>query len=410
MIGDRIEETTTSTGTGTLSLAGASTGRRSFVAGIGSGKQAYYVIDDAASAWEIGIGTVTAGSPDTLSRTTIIASSNGGSAVNFAAGAKTVRVADVSELLGSIGHRLTYAGSGGSANAYTLTLAPAPRALVDGMRVAFKANHANTGASTLNVNALGAKALRKGDGTTALGSGDILANQIVVAVYDAGQDLFQVVSALGTVVAASETVAGTVELATAAETAAGADNTRAVHPAGAAATFHYQGKQTIWIPAVAMTARTTNGFTASTAESTANKVMQKTADFDPATQQFGQFWVRFPKSWNLGTVSFMPIWTATAGTPAQTAIMTLAGVGLRDDDAIDTAFGAAQSSSDALIALNDIHIGPESAAITIAGTLVAGANWVCFQLARDVATDTLTGALKLLGIVLIYTTNAKNDA
>jgi len=299
--------------------------------------------------------------------------------------------------------------STGSANAQVLTYAIAPTGYATGERYTFRAGAANTGAVTLDINGLGAKDIRKGDGTTALAAGDILAGQAVEVAYDGTR--FQLLSRSGNDDAvASTTQQGRVELTTDAEVLTGTDTGRAMTPANAAANFSYQGKQTIWIPAVAMTARTTNGFTAATGESTTNKVMQKTADFDPATQQFGQFWVRFPKSWNLGTVSFMPIWTATAGTAAQTAILTLAGVGLRDGDVVDTAFGTAQSSSDALIALNDVHIGPESAAITIAGTLVAGANWVCFQLARDVATDTLTGALKLLGVVVIFTTNAKNDA
>tara|TARA_B100001989_G_scaffold36289_1_gene21628 strand:+ start:8955 stop:10151 length:1197 start_codon:yes stop_codon:yes gene_type:complete len=90
-LNDRVKETTTSTGTGTINLAGAETGFESFVTGIGNGVQTYYaIVHQAADEFEIGIGTVTDGSPDTLSRTSIISSTNSDSAVNFSAGTKDV--------------------------------------------------------------------------------------------------------------------------------------------------------------------------------------------------------------------------------------------------------------------------------------------------------------------------------
>ena len=91
VINDRVKETSTTTGTGTLNLAGAETGYEGFVAGIGTGNQTYYAIElNSAGEWEVGIGTVTSGSPDTLSRTTVISSSNSDSLVNFSAGTKNV--------------------------------------------------------------------------------------------------------------------------------------------------------------------------------------------------------------------------------------------------------------------------------------------------------------------------------
>jgi len=91
VINDRVKETSTTTGTGTLNLAGAETGYEGFVAGIGTGNQTYYAIElNSLGEWEVGIGTVTSGSPDTLSRTTIISSSNSDAAVNFSAGTKNV--------------------------------------------------------------------------------------------------------------------------------------------------------------------------------------------------------------------------------------------------------------------------------------------------------------------------------
>ena len=91
VLNDRVKETSTTTGTGTFSLAGAEVGFESFVSGIGTTNSTFYAIsNDGKNEFEVGIGTVTDATPDTLSRTTIISSSNSDSLVNFSAGTKTV--------------------------------------------------------------------------------------------------------------------------------------------------------------------------------------------------------------------------------------------------------------------------------------------------------------------------------
>jgi hypothetical protein len=91
VIADRVKETTATTGTGTITLAGAESGFQSFAA-VGDGNTTFYTIaGQGTSEWEVGIGTYTA-SGTTLSRDTILASSNSGSAVNFSAGTKDVFV------------------------------------------------------------------------------------------------------------------------------------------------------------------------------------------------------------------------------------------------------------------------------------------------------------------------------
>ena len=91
IVNDRVKETSTTTGTGTLNLAGAETGYESFVSGIGTGNTTYYAIElNSAGEFEVGIGTVTDASPDTLSRTTVISSSNSDNKVDFSAGTKNV--------------------------------------------------------------------------------------------------------------------------------------------------------------------------------------------------------------------------------------------------------------------------------------------------------------------------------
>lgn len=91
VLNDRVKETTTSTGTGTVNLAGAETGFETFVAGVGNTNTTYYaIVHQSAAEFEVGLGTVSDSSPDTLSRTTILSSSNSDSAVNFSAGTKDV--------------------------------------------------------------------------------------------------------------------------------------------------------------------------------------------------------------------------------------------------------------------------------------------------------------------------------
>jgi len=91
VLADRVKETTTTTGTGTVTLLGASTGYQSFSA-IGNSNTTYYTIaGQTGSEWEVGIGTYTSAGT-TLSRTTVISSSNSGSLVSFSAGTKDVFV------------------------------------------------------------------------------------------------------------------------------------------------------------------------------------------------------------------------------------------------------------------------------------------------------------------------------
>lgn len=128
VVRDRVKETTSTTGTGTLTLAGASTGFQSFAA-VGNGNTTYYcIVDNSTGAWEVGIGTYTSAGT-TLSRTTILSSSNSGSAVNFAAGLKDVFVtypssrsvyADGTILTGSNSSVLPVASGGTNITSYAV--------------------------------------------------------------------------------------------------------------------------------------------------------------------------------------------------------------------------------------------------------------------------------------------------
>ena len=90
-IADRVRETTTTTGTGTINLGGAVTNFETFAANLSNSDTTYYaIVDNTNGAFEVGLGTFSTGSPNTLARTTPIASSNSNSAVNFGVGTKDV--------------------------------------------------------------------------------------------------------------------------------------------------------------------------------------------------------------------------------------------------------------------------------------------------------------------------------
>lgn len=177
------------------------------------------------------------------------------------------------------------------------------------------------------------------------------------------------------------------------------------------ATGCVKGTHTIYVPAGAMTARTTNGAAAGTVESTTNKVMLKTLDFDASTAEYAQFSVRMPKSWNEGTITAAFTWTANS-TSTNSAIWGIQGVALSDDDAIDTAFGTAQTVTDAnKSTAYDVNITAATGAVTIAGT-PAAEDWVVFQVYRDATngSDNLAVDALLIGVTLYFTTDATTDA
>jgi hypothetical protein len=113
VVKDRVKSSTTTTGTGTITLGAAAIGFQAFSV-IGDGNTTYYtIVDTVNGTWEVGIGTYTA-SGTTLSRDTVLESSNSGSLVNFASGSKDVFVAYPAE-------RAVIGGMGYVENAATVT-------------------------------------------------------------------------------------------------------------------------------------------------------------------------------------------------------------------------------------------------------------------------------------------------
>ena len=171
------------------------------------------------------------------------------------------------------------------------------------------------------------------------------------------------------------------------------------------------GKESIYIPATAMYPSTTNGSSTLTqVETTALRPDLMALDFATGADEFAQFSIAFPKSWNEGTVTFQPFWTVT-GTNTGTVAWGLSGISVPSDGSINTAFGTTVVCTALAFSgtSNDLMVSVESGAVTIAGS--PAANDMCFfQVSRDVSADSQSGDARLLGIKVFFTTDSANDA
>ena len=175
-------------------------------------------------------------------------------------------------------------------------------------------------------------------------------------------------------------------------------------------TVKQAGKETMWIPASAMYGATTNGADAQQVETTATRPDMKVLDFDAGTDEFAQFSVAFPKSWNEGTITYQVFWTP-ASTNTGDCIFGLQGVACGDSDTIDVVYGTAITVTDAGIGtVEDQQVTAESSAVTIAGSPAVDQQ-TFFQLYRDADAggDTFSADARVLGIKLFFTTDALND-
>ena len=171
------------------------------------------------------------------------------------------------------------------------------------------------------------------------------------------------------------------------------------------------GLETMWVPAAAMYGATTNGAEAAQVETTATRPDMKVLDFDAGTDEFAQFSVAFPKSWNEGTVTYQVFWTPSS-TNTGNCIFGLQGVSCGDSDTIDIAYGTAVNITDAGIGtVEDQQVSAVSSAVTIAGSPAVD-QLTYFQLFRDANAggDTFSADARVLGVKIFFTTDAANDA
>jgi hypothetical protein len=177
----------------------------------------------------------------------------------------------------------------------------------------------------------------------------------------------------------------------------------------ATAAVKVAGVETIYVPAAAMYPETTGGSSVLTQVELSNGPELSVLDFAADADDHAQFSVIFPKSWNEGTVTFQAFFTVT-GTNTGTVAWGLAGISRADNADLNTAFGtavvaAAKAHSGTS---NDLDVANVSGAVTIANA--AADCYTFFRVLRDVSADSQTGAARLMGIKLFFTTDAKNDS
>ena len=171
------------------------------------------------------------------------------------------------------------------------------------------------------------------------------------------------------------------------------------------------GKESMWIPSLAMKPTVSNGCAAHVSvETTSGRPDMIVLDFDKDSDEFAQFAIAFPKSWNAGTVTFQFYWSGIAATTG--VAMSLQGVAFADNGSIDAVYGTAiVVQDDAQGAVEELLVSAESAAITIAGS--PGDNELTyFRIGRDVSdsNDDMAGDCRLHGIKLFFNTDTKNDS
>lgn len=367
---DGVADTTTSTGTGNITADNtAPTGFRTFNDVCTDGDTFFYFIRHRTSQeWEAGLGTYV-GSHE-FGRTAIINSSDSNNAVDFTSGTKDVFISAIAGRDNPRLHGVPTDERIARFDGATGNLQSSSVGIDDSGNV--------TGVASIAVAAAGLKLRDTND------SHDL--------IVSAGSDL-----------SADRTL--TIETGDAARTLTLAGNaTLTGSPID-------QGLHTIWIPATAMVARTTNGAAAGTVETSTNKVMLKTLDFDTSTQEFAQFAIRMPKSWDEGTVAAAFTWSHPSTTTNFGVVWALEAVALSDDDAGDAAFGTAQTATDTGGTTNDIYVSPTTSALTIGGT-PASEDWVVFQVKRvpSDGSDTMAVDARLHGVTLYLTLNAGTDA
>lgn len=139
-------------------------------------------------------------------------------------------------------------------------------------------------------------------------------------------------------------------------------------------------------------------------ESSTNKIMTPSLDFDKATQEHAQWTVDLPDGYTGGNLTAKFRWTASEGTAGQAVVWGIQARAYTDDDAIDQALGAAAEVTDVLLATGDEHVS-SAVTLTPAGSPAGGKRMV-FQVYRKAAdsSDTLDADARLIEVKLEYPT------
>jgi hypothetical protein len=357
--GELVLETSTTTGTGTLTLAGAVSGHRTFAAGVGEGNTCAYSIEASNGQKETGIGTVGSG---TLARTTLKASSTG-SKLDLPAGTHYVGVSANSE-------SFTPSAVGALASGTKLDDLAAPD------------NNTDLDAST-SAHGLVVKATAPASGIrniVAIDNGETAYKN--TALFDTTNP-----AALGTAAPGTSLIA------------ARRDH---VHATPAASTGVMRE---FWVGAGAMAPRKTAGATAATDEYTTNDVTLDWYLFDSVTEEAVQFLTAMPDAWDRGNIKAKFFWDACTNASADDVVRwTIAARAMSNDDAIDAAFPTATTVDDAVIAVADTHVTAATSAFAISGTPAIG-DMIVFQITRynSGVSGNMSEDAKFFGIQIQYT-------
>ena len=172
------------------------------------------------------------------------------------------------------------------------------------------------------------------------------------------------------------------------------------------------GVEDMWVPASAMRPSSSNGCaTITDVETQSGRPDLQVLDFDKDSDEFAQFSVAMPESWDVSeTCTFRAYWT-TASTNTDTVAWAMSGVCLGDNDLIDAAYATpvVATAKAASGTAEDLNISNESTAVTI--TNAAKGELVFFEIFRDVSVGTThTADARLIGVKLTYTVDAATDA
>ena len=161
------------------------------------------------------------------------------------------------------------------------------------------------------------------------------------------------------------------------------------------------GQETIWVPAGAMTPRTTSGAEPGTRAISSFPI--STMDFSTSADEFAAFVIQMPKSWNASTLVLQYVWTYASGSGTVTWACSAGSYG--NSDVISVPTGVV-TTTDTGVGANDVHI---SAEVTETVTSALAEELVLFNIYRDVSADTLSTDAQLLGIRIHYTIDTGSD-
>jgi hypothetical protein len=429
-------ETTTTTGTGTVNLAGALSPYLGFLAaGIDTGDTVPYHIIASDGSIETGTGTFTDATPDTLARSAEFSTDGVATALTLPAGTHNVCVgfttstfanADKGDITTSNGFKTwtidadtialttdttgnyvgsvadgtgvdgTAAGEGATftptldlteINTFTLGGGAATGIIFDA-GATDPAIETASGSFTLDIGgtnelSLNATSLDPGAddglalGTSSLGFADLfVAPGGTVEFNGVTTDTFTCASALCTIEGTSMKQAGT---------------------------------QHIWVPASAMRNHvSTSASCGDTHDSGATDYATTVCSFDTASDELADFTIALPKSWDEGTLTATFWWTSEGATTTQTVDWEIACTSYSDGNNLNPTFAAPQAANDTYAAAGFTHKSAATSAMTCDST-PASEDWTIFQIRRDVSDDTLDVDALLIGVMLKYTDNAANE-